>query len=224
MERGVPGGQEGGGGGGKEGGGRAGAAGRGRVFCGSCMLWHAPGVGGRREARSGSSLSLAGKGQAAGGRPKGAAGVWAGGASRLPCVLPARCAGEQTPDGPIPEWRITDIISQTDVVRFLYSLALLARLSVLGPRLRWGEAGRARGRAGRGGQGRQDCGRADHRCLCAATVEPLACFPWPPRSMPSLPCSFTHCCQKAHSLLRPLAPLPPPPQMHPRRSASCCPT
>lgn len=29
--------------------------------------------------------------------------------------------GEQTPDGPIPEWRITDIISQTDVVRFLMS-------------------------------------------------------------------------------------------------------
>jgi CBS domain-containing protein len=27
--------------------------------------------------------------------------------------------GEQTPDGPIPEWRITDVFSQTDVVRFL---------------------------------------------------------------------------------------------------------
>lgn len=27
--------------------------------------------------------------------------------------------GEQTPDGPVPEWRITDIVSQTDVIRFL---------------------------------------------------------------------------------------------------------
>ncbi|EFN53812.1 hypothetical protein CHLNCDRAFT_53630 [Chlorella variabilis] len=27
--------------------------------------------------------------------------------------------GEQTPDGPVPEWHITDIVSQTDVVRFL---------------------------------------------------------------------------------------------------------
>ncbi|PSC70096.1 E3 ubiquitin-ligase [Micractinium conductrix] len=27
--------------------------------------------------------------------------------------------GEQTPDGPVPEWHITDIISQTDVLRFL---------------------------------------------------------------------------------------------------------
>lgn len=26
---------------------------------------------------------------------------------------------EQTPDGPVPEWHITDIVSQTDVVRFL---------------------------------------------------------------------------------------------------------
>ncbi|GAB4816058.1 hypothetical protein N2152v2_003104 [Parachlorella kessleri] len=34
--------------------------------------------------------------------------------------------GEQTPDGPIPEWRITDIISQTDVLRFL--LANIDRL------------------------------------------------------------------------------------------------
>ena len=38
-----------------------------------------------------------------------------------------RCAvfdilpGEDTPDGPIPEWRITDIISQTDVLRLLVS-------------------------------------------------------------------------------------------------------
>lgn len=29
--------------------------------------------------------------------------------------------GEQTPDGPIPEWRITDIVSQTDVLRILAS-------------------------------------------------------------------------------------------------------
>ncbi|KAL4419761.1 hypothetical protein ABPG75_006859 [Micractinium tetrahymenae] len=29
--------------------------------------------------------------------------------------------GEQTPDGPVPEWHITDIISQTDVLRFLTS-------------------------------------------------------------------------------------------------------
>ncbi|KAI7836565.1 hypothetical protein COHA_009582 [Chlorella ohadii] len=27
--------------------------------------------------------------------------------------------GEQTPDGPVPEWHITDIVSQTDVLRFL---------------------------------------------------------------------------------------------------------
>lgn len=27
--------------------------------------------------------------------------------------------GEQTPDGPVPEWRITDIVSQTDVLRLL---------------------------------------------------------------------------------------------------------
>lgn len=27
--------------------------------------------------------------------------------------------GEETPDGPIPAWRITDIVSQTDVIRFL---------------------------------------------------------------------------------------------------------
>lgn len=29
--------------------------------------------------------------------------------------------GEQTPDGPIPEWRITDIVSQSDVLRYLAS-------------------------------------------------------------------------------------------------------
>ncbi|KFM27439.1 hypothetical protein F751_1216 [Auxenochlorella protothecoides] len=34
--------------------------------------------------------------------------------------------GEETPDGPVPAWRITDIVSQTDVVRFL--AANLARL------------------------------------------------------------------------------------------------
>jgi hypothetical protein len=28
-------------------------------------------------------------------------------------------AGEQTPDGPVPEWHITDIVSQTDVLRLL---------------------------------------------------------------------------------------------------------
>jgi hypothetical protein len=27
--------------------------------------------------------------------------------------------GEQTPDGPVPEWHITDIVSQSDVLRFL---------------------------------------------------------------------------------------------------------
>ncbi len=37
------------------------------------------------------------------------------------CLLPSPpCyAGEQTPDGPVPEWHITDIVSQTDVLRFL---------------------------------------------------------------------------------------------------------
>ena len=34
--------------------------------------------------------------------------------------LPARLpAGEQTPDGPVPEWHITHIVSQTDVLRLL---------------------------------------------------------------------------------------------------------
>ena len=34
-------------------------------------------------------------------------------------TAPHCTAGEQTPDGPVPEWRITDIVSQTDVLRCL---------------------------------------------------------------------------------------------------------
>lgn len=36
--------------------------------------------------------------------------------------------GQQTPDGPVPEWHITDIISQTDLLRLLW-----AKMDILAP-------------------------------------------------------------------------------------------